>query len=91
MTALEWVQTLVVVVGTAWVLTLIGIVCVGGWYARTHPTAGKDDQVFQRIVRLLRILTFGLTGGPCPQARPSDPDSEADWRPSASWRTLRGR
>lgn len=30
MTALVWVQTLVVVVGTAWVLALIGIVCVGG-------------------------------------------------------------
>ena len=78
MTALVWVQTLVVVVGTAWLLALVGIVCVGGWYAHTHPTAGRNDQVFQQIARVLRLLTFGLTGGPSPQATPSDPDSVAD-------------
>ena len=91
MTALAWVQTLVVFGGTAWLLTLIGIVCVEGWYAHTHPTAGRNDQVFQQIDCLLRLLTFGLTGGPSPQATSTDPDSVADWRPPASRRNLRGR
>jgi hypothetical protein len=62
MTALVWVQILVVGVGTAWLLALIGIVCVGGWYAHTHPTAGRNDPVFQQLARVLRLLTFGLTG-----------------------------
>lgn len=91
MTALVWVQTLVVVVGTAWLLALIGLICVGGWYARTHPTAGGNDHVFQHIAGALRILTFGLTREPDPQVTPSDPDLVADWRPPASQRTLRGR
>lgn len=91
MTALVWVQTLVVVGGTAWLLALIGIVCVGGWYARTHPPAGRNDHVFQHIARVLRLLTFGLTGGPSSQATPSDPDAVAAWQAPASRRILRGR
>lgn len=91
MTALVWVQVLVVVVGTVWLLAAIGIVCVGGWYAHTHPTAGRNDQVFQQIAHVLRFLTFGLTRCPDPQATPSDPDSMADWRLPASRRNLSDR
>ena len=60
---LFWLQMAVVVIGTSWCLTLIGMVFFGGWYAHTHPTTG-NDRVIRGLMRLLWVLTFGLTDYP---------------------------
>jgi hypothetical protein len=60
---LFWLQMAVVVIGTSWCLALMGMVCFGGWYARTHPTT-ENDQIFRQLKRLLWLLTFGLTDKP---------------------------
>ena len=40
----------------------------GGWYASTHPTTG-NNLVITRIVRLLRVLTCGITDAPSPNLK----------------------
>lgn len=66
-----WVQLAVLVVGVAWCVALVSMVCFGGWYAQTHPTTG-NDHVIRRLVRLLWFLTFGLTDAPSSDQKSED-------------------
>lgn len=66
MAPLVVLQIIVVVVGTAWCLVLVSILCFGGWYTRTHPATG-NDRVMVRLARLLQFLTFGMTDCPFPE------------------------
>jgi hypothetical protein len=63
-----WVQMALVVIGVAWCVVMASTLLFGGWYASTHPTTG-NDLVIRRIVRLLRVLTFGLTDAPSPNLK----------------------
>jgi hypothetical protein len=77
MTPLVLVQVIVVVVGTAWCIALASILCIGGWYAHTHPTTG-NDQVIQRLARLLGFLTFGLTDAASPDMESEETSRKAE-------------
>ena len=80
-----WLQLLVVVGGTAWCGALASTVCLGGWYAHTHPTT-RNDQVMRRLARLLRFLTFGLTEAHFPESSCEDTSPEAERQPDMSAR-----
>jgi hypothetical protein len=77
MTPLVLLQLIVVVVGTVWCIALASTAGFVGWYAHTHPANGKD-QVMERLARLLRVLTFGLTDSPFPDLEGEDTSREAE-------------
>jgi hypothetical protein len=60
-----------------WCIALASILCIGGWYARTHPTTG-NDQVIQRLARLLGFLTFGLTDAASPDMESEETSRKAE-------------
>ena len=73
MTALVWVQILVVVVGTAWLLALIGIACVGGWYAHTHSYRREERSSIPANRSCVAALDVWLDGGSIPSGHTFGP------------------
>lgn len=77
---LFWLQMVVLIVGVMWCVALASVLFIGGWYAHTHPSTG-NDQMIQRLMRLLRFLTFGLTDAPSADQKGKDTREETgrDW------------